>query len=277
MALVSWERMDRAYSRLARSRLLVQLAIYVRRATSELITHRIVQGGIDMDRNGEAWFLRTMAPFCRTFIDVGANRGAWSSAMLEAAPQARGIAYEPSLSALQYLRERLGADPRIEIVAAAVSDAAGELPFYEEPDAGETSSLLALHSQNATHCRRVRTVTVDAELERLGINHVDLLKVDAEGFDLHVLRGAKRALTEGRVGAVQFEYNGPWALAGATLGGALRLLTDAGFAVYVLRPNELRTLPYERVGELFAYSNFVALGPSLIGRFAPYEGGDALA
>ena len=35
-----------------------------------------------------------------------------------------------------------------------------------------------------------------------GISRIDLLKVDAEGFDMEVLRGADRMLSAGRVGAV---------------------------------------------------------------------------
>jgi hypothetical protein len=51
--------------------------------------------------------------------------------------------------------------------------------------------------------------TLDAHLDSLGEGHapVLLLKVDAEGFDSHVLRGAARLLREQRAVFLTFEYN----------------------------------------------------------------------
>ena len=268
---------DRTYTLLARSALIVRAALVIRRITACIVGHRFAQGGIEFERNGEAWFLRELAPSCRTFLDVGANVGAWSALMLATAADARGVAYEPSSTALTRLRGRLGRQDRLEIVPAAVSDAPGELVFYEEAEAGETSSLVAGHSNAGAVARPVPVVTIDAELERLGLERVDLLKIDAEGFDLHVLRGASRALAERRVGAVQFEYNAPWAWAGATLGAATRLLQSSGMEVFVLQPGALRTFDSERVGEFFSYANFVALGPAARERLAPFVSGDVLA
>jgi FkbM family methyltransferase len=193
-----------AYDTLARSPRIVRAAVRLRNVAVALIGHRITERGIDPELNGKAWLAHALSPTCHTFIDVGA----WSSLMLAAAPHARGVAFEPSSSALSALRERLGSNPHLEIVDAAVSDAAGEVMFNEEPGAGETSRVAA-HSQQEATPRPVPVVTIDNELERLGIERVDLLKIDAEGYDLHVLRGAQEALASRRIGAVQFEYNAP--------------------------------------------------------------------
>lgn len=50
------------------------------------------------------------------------------------------------------------------------------------------------------------------------------MKVDAEGFDLKVLKDAVRTLGQKQVGMVQFQYNAPWAEAGSTLADARRYL-----------------------------------------------------
>jgi FkbM family methyltransferase len=267
---------ERIFETLARSRVLVALALAVRQATTELIAHRITVGGLDHERNGEAWFMRQMATDCRTFVDVGANVGAWTRLMLTAAPQAAGVLFEPSNDALSRLRAGFGDDDRVRIVAAAVSDAPGTLTFYEEREAGETSSLLAGHSQSTALARTVEVVTLDQELSRLEIDHVDLLKIDAEGFDLNVLRGARDSLAAGRIEALQFEYNAPWALAGATLAAASALLRDCGFELFALREGQLRTVDPARIGELFAYANYAGLGPRTRARLAGFIRGDAL-
>ncbi len=53
---------------------------------------------------------------------------------------------------------------------------------------------------------RVEATTLDAFLDRHGIARVAFLKVDTEGHDLNVLRGAARSLAEGRIGLIQFEF-----------------------------------------------------------------------
>ena len=244
---------DATYRALARSELVVRAAIRARNVANAVISHRL-SDTIFPERNGEAWLVRQLAPRCRVVIDVGANVGEWSARVLEAAPNARLIAYEPSASACMAFRRRH--DGRAELVDAAVGDQAGEVHFFEETDAGETSSLVT----NAKgHRRRVRMVTLDEELDRLDVEHVDLLKIDAEGYDLHVLRGARRALESARVSTVQFEYNAAWAAAGSTLAAAIALLEATGFELRLLRAGGLEPVDYERYGEHFSYSNYVAL------------------
>jgi FkbM family methyltransferase len=240
-----------AYVRLARSERLVRLAIRARNVANALIARGLSDG--EDDHRGEAWLVRELAPGCRIAIDVGANEGDWSQRVLEVNPAARVIAYEPGGTAFGALERRLAG--RAELVRSAVSDRAGEMTFYEDTAVTQVSSLLPIAGGAPV---RVPVVTLDEEIEHRGLEHVDLLKIDVEGFDLHVLRGASRALREGRIGTVQFEYNFSWARAGSALGGALSLLEDAGFEVMALRAGGLVPLDYDAVGEFFHYANLVA-------------------
>lgn len=52
----------------------------------------------------------------------------------------------------------------------------------------------------------VTCTTLDAFMEANGIERIDLLKIDTEGFDLAVLKGASHALDAGRIGTIQFEF-----------------------------------------------------------------------
>jgi hypothetical protein len=103
--------------------------------------------------------------------------------------------------------------------------------------------------------------TVDDEARAAGLDRVDLLKVDCEGYDLHVLRGASTLLSAEAVSAVQFEYNSYWALAGSTLADAMRYFAQFGYDVYLLRRSGLRAFDYRRFGDFFGYANFVAVAP----------------
>lgn len=75
-------------------------------------------------------------------------------------------------------------------------------------------------------------------------------------------RSSPAGFTEANTALIQFEYNRLWREGGKTLGGVLRSLTSAGYAVYVLRPRGLEPYRYEPFGEFLSYSNFVALSPS---------------
>lgn len=273
--LLRW--ISRIQEVLSRSRFVVLAAVAIRRAMGGIIGHRLRRGGIDPELNGEGWLQSLLADRCEVFVDVGANTGEWSAAMLQLSPRARGILYEPAAPALARLRERFSDDDRIEIVDAAVSDAPGTAAFYEEPAAGETSSLVAEHSVSGSTRREVRVVTLDEELSRRGVEHVDLLKIDAEGFDLMALRGATDALRSGRIDVVQFEYNAPWAVVGATLTAAQRLLSECGFTLYALRQGALGTVPLDWLGELFMYANFVGVSAAAHDRLRVHIVGDALS
>jgi hypothetical protein len=56
---------------------------------------------------------------------------------------------------------------------------------------------------------RVRVGLLDEYLEAAGVSTVDLLKIDVEGYEPNVLRGAHKAIAAGRIRAVLIELNDP--------------------------------------------------------------------
>ncbi|HEY6138859.1 MAG TPA: FkbM family methyltransferase, partial [Thermoanaerobaculia bacterium] len=148
----------------------------------------------------------------------------------------------------------------VTVVEAALSDREAEdALFFEEPGAGETSSLTRGAATAAAVERRVRVTTLDAALAALGIGRIDLLKIDAEGNDLAVLRGAAALLRERRANAVQWEYGDGWPLAGATLGAALSFLDANGYESFLLKGGGLHRFDYGLFGEFFTFANFVSV------------------
>jgi FkbM family methyltransferase len=215
--------------------------------------------------NGEAQLINLVGPNTSTFVDVGANVGNWAELFLGACnPNVRGLLIDASSSAVAGLHDRFKDRPGLNIIHAAVSDLAGESEFYEESEAGETSSLQRSASRPGAQARRVRVTTVDQEAADARFEYVGMLKIDVEGYDFHVLRGTKHLLKRGAVGLVQFEYNRPWASAGSTLSAAMSYLNGFGYQVYLLRSTGLHKLDYDRFGEFFSYANFVAVSPEML-------------
>jgi FkbM family methyltransferase len=262
------ETITAAYRRLARSRGVARAAARGRNILTALLSHRFADG-IEADRNGEESLAQLALSDARLVFDVGANVGGWTALALTAAPRLeRLVAYEPTRAGAAELRKRFSGHTQVDVVEAAVSDEPGEMAFYEEPGIGEGSSLVAAHSRPDATEHPVQVVTVDEEMTRLGADGIDFLKVDAEGFDLHVLRGATKALERQAVGVIQFEYNEPWLEAGSTLHAALSLLTGNGYDTYLLKASGLHPYDIATYGELFRYSNFVAFAPDRAAGFA---------
>jgi len=245
---------------LGKSTLGVYIALKLRNQCDAVIRARLSDGP-DSECNGERLLLSKVAPEARYFVDVGANVGTWAKSFLEAmAPNGSGLLFEPSPDTANRVREVLRQyASRVEVVEMAVGDASGEATFFAEPQFGECSSLVGGFSSPEARAIKVRITTLDREIEARAIEHVDFLKVDAEGFDLRVLKGAKNALAKERIGIVQFEYNFPWAMAGSTLAEAMSFLENCGYTVFLLKADGLHRLNYPRYGEYFGYSNYVAV------------------
>lgn len=261
---------DRLHRRLARSPFVTRIAIRLRNQCRAIVKYRLMTTH-QVEESGELWLAERVAPRCRTFIDVGANRGEWTAMMLRYAPAGvRGVLYEPGAKASAMLRERFASRDGIDIVQRALSDRpASGVPFFEEPDAGNTSSLSRGASTAEARETTVDVTTLDAEAERLALERIDLLKVDAEGHDLGVLRGAERLLRERRVGIVQWEYSDSWIAGGGTLAAALSLLDGFGYRTYLLKRGGLYRFDYALFGEYFTFSNFVSLRESDLAALTP--------
>ena len=136
-----------------------------------------------------------------TFVDVGANFGIYS---LRAVPLvgAAGhvIAVEPNPESVERLRTNIGANDAsmVEVAPVACSDTEGTLELYVAPKAntGETSISRTNASQDGAISRtyKVRTRPLDDILRESGVTRVDAIKIDVEGAEYLVLKGAQQTL-----------------------------------------------------------------------------------
>lgn len=253
------EVLDRMQRTLGKSSLAVKLAVKLRNQCASIIRYQL-GGDWHLGESGESWLIKIFGPSCSTFFDVGANVGEWAQALLDSSPAPkRGLLLDPSTSAVSKLSQRFRNDSRISIVHAAASDLVGEAFFYEEEGAGMTSSLVEGFSTHTARKTRVRLTTLDVEAAKHGFSSIDFLKIDAEGYDLHVIRGAQELLRAQKIGVLQFEYNTPWADAGSTLSAARALLAGHGYELFLLKSAGIYRIDFGYFGEFFNYANFIAV------------------
>jgi FkbM family methyltransferase len=229
----------------------------------------------DMTVNGESalqrWVLG-LAPDGELHVaDVGANVGRWSRSLLTAASAAgraadiRLHAFEPDAAAYARLEGALDGAPAI-LSAVALSDRHGTSAFHAVAPAAGTNSLHPAPGATATS-ERVSTITLDSYAAQAGVARFALVKIDTEGHDLTVLRGARALLAGHRIAVVQFEYNHRWVFARAFLRDAFEFLGDLGYRVGKLTPKGVEFYPgWDPDLETFVEGNYVACDPTAAGR-----------
>jgi FkbM family methyltransferase len=155
------------------------------------------------------------------FIDVGANVGAYTIWAAELGAEV--IALEPATDTFRLLQENivLNGYP-VTAVCAAAGDHCGTARFTAGLDSGNS---LAPDGPVVT-----KLVTVDS---LVGDRQVTGMKIDVEGFEIDVLRGAARALAEHRIGLIQIEWNQMSVSAvGADRRPVAELLAGHGYRLY---------------------------------------------
>jgi FkbM family methyltransferase len=253
--------LDNIHQKLARSSLVVKIALKIQNQCRSIIKYYLGESKY-LDKNGEGWLAQKIAPHSSTFIDVGANLGEWTQIFYNNMSNPKiGLLFDPSPLAFKQLQNKFNNISEIELINAAVSDISGEMSFYENPDSFDKSSLVGdRHNPNLIETK-VKVTTLDIEIEQRQIPYIDFLKIDAEGYDFQVMRGAKNRLSTQSIGIIQFEYIGAWAEASSTLIAALNFLKSYDYQVFLLKSSGLYEFDYSLYKEYCTYSNFVAVSP----------------
>lgn len=151
----------------------------------------------------EDWFdIRKSGKTISTVFDVGANIGQSAGKFRKSFPQAEICCFEPVKHIFEKLRENTKNDARINCY-----------PYAMGSKQGTSEIFLTLHDtvnslikpENFRGKEIVDVVTVDNFVQENNISTIDLLKIDVEGFDLEVLKGANNMLSSGNISFVLIE------------------------------------------------------------------------
>ncbi len=220
---------------------------------------RLGYGNGNPATNGEYRLLDEL-PEAPTVFDVGAHHGDYGLAVLNRRPNATVYCFEPAAETFQHLANQL--DGRARLHRFALSDSAGSRTLYGDRVGSAMASLfrrdLRWLGLDSSVEETVKTQTLDDVCAAEGVDHIDLLKIDAEGADHLVLLGARRMLEEQRIVRIMFEYGGTALDSHFFMRDFYRLLD--GFTLYRVLPDGL--LPLGEYGEhleIAHYSNYCAI------------------
>jgi FkbM family methyltransferase len=198
-------------------------------------------------------------------FDVGANYGQWSAGLRSALGTRTGrfFLFEPQPACQSALA---GAGiPNQVVIPAAVSDEEGSATiFADTPGSGVASVHRRRDSyfcDMTAHQEKVPVTTIDREVERWGIERIDLLKLDIEGAEFQALRGAAGSLGDGKVTTIAFEFGSANVYSRTFFRDFWDLLSPLGYRLWRICPGGLLLPVREYTEELEHFrgvSNYVA-------------------
>jgi FkbM family methyltransferase len=216
--------------------------------------------------------LRYANPARKTVVfDVGANIGDWTCAILEQAKDIAGLqvhAFEPCSGTYNILLNRTSAlsDSNVIPVRKACSSSPGIGTLHVVGIGAGTNSLTCI--EQTAEAEQVELTSIDDYCHTSSIDHVSLLKIDAEGHDLAVIGGATSMLRQQSIDVLQFEYNQRWIFSNAFLRDVFNVLSPLGYAIGKVTPYGVEF--YEKWDcelETFREGNYLACVSPWISRF----------
>jgi FkbM family methyltransferase len=225
----------------------------------------------DFCASGEMYFIeKYISKFPSSIcLDIGANRGDYSRMLLTGTKHlVAGIEPLPSMKIHLSILEQ-DYPNRFTHHDVAISDSEGEREIYFAESRSAHASFIQemneLHYINNTSHLTVRTFTLSHLMNQItkeSILKIVLVKIDTEGFEYAILKGAEAQLEAMKIPFIQIEYGLSQLIAGVTLLDFHKLLPH--YVIYRLTPNSLlRVDPYHPISNLYYFSNYVFVHPTI--------------
>ena len=154
---------------------------------------------------------------------------------------------------------------RVRMHKLAMSEHAGPAKLHVvAPGAGRNSLYSNAQIGPSLAVEDITATTLDSYADEADVEHITFVKIDAEGHDLAVIRGAKQLLASRRLSVIQFEYNYRWIDARCYLRDAFELLEPLDYRLGKLTPKGVEFYSaWDPELETFVEGNYVACVSSM--------------
>ncbi len=208
-----------------------------------LNTHDSVGRDLFFDGVYEPKTIQAIEPLLKdgdVMIDAGANIGAISMPVAKSR-DIRIYAFEPAKHIHEIFQQNITLNhlENIEALPLALSNEAGTVDFYESDRVHGWSGIVKIDSFQHY---KVPAITLDNFATERKIENIAVLKMDVQGWEYFVLKGAERLLSEKRITHIIFEFEW-WAEKNAGLlpGSAQQFLLDNGYQLQTLDGKKIDT------------------------------------
>jgi FkbM family methyltransferase len=210
-------------------------------------------------------------------FDVGANTGQYSKVFLEYT-SAKVFAFEPMIDSYNQLRLLQESDARLTAFNFALGSSESTRLIYFGSDKDELATLndealnVPYVQKNAQKKRDVFVRTLDNVFMELrsksNLKSLDCIKIDTEGYELEVLKGASYVLNNFQPKVILIEWNWHQLFSNCSIWTIHKMLPD--YRVFRILPRRKGLYPVDpkRPEENLAhYSNYVFVRSDLVENF----------
>lgn len=209
-------------------------------------------------------FIRSVLRSGDTTFDIGAQIGYLTLAMATAPVKSlRVVSFEPESHNIERLRQNVGLNPgvNVTIVEKAASNVNGMLRLYLSHDHNSGTHSTIQNGMNvSSEFVEIPSVTLDTYVSENNISDLRLIKIDVEGGELEVVKGAARVLRELRPIIVMEMSDALQAARGFSTPEFKKLLANDGYHSFTI--NDSGTLRPSDVNATHAMENVVFLHES---------------
>lgn len=225
----------------------------------------------DLDHSGELHVIKRIGKELNqkkdpVIFDVGANVGKYIS-YLDKQIDANylGFCFEPSKSTFELLKENTKTLKNVQTINKGLGDQIEILTLYSNDISNTQSSILKRDMShwekdyNLVNEENVEITTLDSFCEENNIDFIDFMKIDVEGYEMNMFRGASHFIKNKKIGAIQFEL-GVASVDGKYFFKDVFYLLNENYKIYRITPRNLFEIKkYSEQYEVFLTTNYLAI------------------
>lgn len=182
---------------------------------TNLLRNVIRKFGIDVIRykgySPGRFHLLDMAKYVQSdqpvIFDVGANIGQSIASFQTEFPRATVHSFEPSPQTFEKLRQNTKNNNNVKLWNIALGSKVEQKPFLENSNS-DMSSFLQIGEFGWGRIQKTTLVpvsTIDQFCFDQNIDYIDICKIDTQGFDFEVIKGAEKTISYNKLGLLYFE------------------------------------------------------------------------
>ncbi len=194
-------------------------------------------------------------------FDVGANRGDYSLEVLNAfANKVDLYCFEPSNQPFHVLKQKLGKFDNVKLFNIGLGREHKTITMFGfHPSEGISTVSETIHGNQINYSQEVEIQSVEEFCQRHHLDRIDLLKMDVEGYEMEVLKGAQNMIDANAIRHIQFEFGHVNIYTRVFFKDFFEFLSPRYTIYRILQDGFLRIPRHEDLWEVFLNANYLAI------------------